>query len=108
MDFAIFFSYVKLFIRLIKLSLRVIESNKLIFIYTYNVIYISISICCLEEILELINGEYLDSTDKSIDVSQGADSDWMYWLHLNDNNGIIELFNDDLLTTTSQSKPYRK
>jgi len=33
---------------------------------------------------------------------------WLYWLHLNDNNGIIELFNDDLHTTTSQSKPYRK
>ena len=60
------------------------------------------------QILELINGEYLDSTDKYIDISQGSDSDWMYWLHLNDNNGIIELFNDDLHTTTSQSKPYRK
>ena len=60
------------------------------------------------QILELINGVYLDSTDKYIDVSQGSDSGWMYWLHLNDNDGIIELFNDDLHTTTSQSKPYRK
>ena len=63
------------------------------------------------QILELINGAYIDSTDKYIDVSYGTESNWMYWLHISDydNDGKIELFNDDLQTeTSSYARPYRE
>ncbi len=62
------------------------------------------------QILELVGGNYVDATDKFIDESSGVDSSWMYWLHIDDfdNDGVIELFNDDLKTEAKSSvRPYK-
>ena len=62
------------------------------------------------QILELVDNNYVDSTEKFIDVSSGIDSSWMYWIHIDDydNDGVVELFNDDLKTELETSiRPYK-
>ena len=56
------------------------------------------------------NGEYIDSTDKFIDVSFGSSGNWMTWLHIGDlnNDGLVKLFNDELHGSNNSSAPYRE
>jgi hypothetical protein len=62
------------------------------------------------QILELTNGEYVDSTDKFMDVSYGSSGNWMNWLHIGDlnNDGLIKLFNDELAVSNNSDKFYRR
>ena len=62
------------------------------------------------QILELTNGEYVDSTDKFMDVSFGSSGNWMTWLHIGDlnNDGLVKLFNDELQSSNNSSKLYRE
>lgn len=56
------------------------------------------------QILELVGNEYLDHSEKFIENNSEATNSntWMYWLEIRDydNDGIIELYNDDLDSNT--------
>ena len=45
------------------------------------------------QILELQGGEYIDSTDKYIDISEG-DGNWITWIKIVEENGDIIMHND--------------